>query len=212
MKNFTFSLIILCLFGIHNLSGSNPPPIQLIYFNAEMNDEHEVDLTWAIAVEINNDFFTVESTTDGITYRTIAIVDGYGSSSQQHNYSAVDIHPTIGVSYYRLKQTDLNGSSTYSDIQMINNEHPVTITSSVYPNPSTGNELNVNVDAIADERIKLSLVNAAGTECYSSEFVADSDGVNSFRIVFPATLSPGIYLLYITNDSDQTEPFKIMVQ
>ena len=51
-----------------------------------------------------------------IDFETVTTLPGAGTSSITHNYSAIDDNPYVGVSYYRLKQTDYDGMSTYSNI------------------------------------------------------------------------------------------------
>lgn len=200
-------------FTLGSLSGSNPLPIQLLYFTAEPNEENQVDLEWATAVEINNDFFTVERTADGINYETVAVVQGAGSSSQQNHYSAVDPSPLVGLSFYRLKQTDMNGTYTYSSLQSVTIEQNANVSTGVYPNPSDGSSINFTVEANSDEKINVILLDASGKQCYSNEFVVGNDGLNNFRIDFHSFLEPGIYFVYIQNqEQNSADPLKLVVQ
>jgi hypothetical protein len=202
-------------FTFGSLSGSNPLPIQLLYFTASLNEQKQVDLEWATAIEINNDFFTIERTTDGVNYETVAVVQGAGSSSQQHNYAAVDASPLSGVSFYRLKQTDANGNFSYSSLQTISNESQNETGVSVFPNPSDGSALQVNVPAKSEDRVHFSLVNAGGNVCFAEERTATADGLNTFRLNFPVALVSGVYFLYITDKNTGelcTDPVKVMVQ
>jgi hypothetical protein len=88
-------------------------PVGLIYLSAIPKDK-TVILQWATASETNNSFFTVERTEDGVTYQPIASVKGAGNSSRLLLYQLADDAPLPGQSYYRLKQTDINGHFTYS--------------------------------------------------------------------------------------------------
>lgn len=189
----------------------SPPPIQFLYFTAEPNEEDHVNLEWATAVEINNDYFIVERTADGINYETVAVVQGAGSSSQQHHYTALDPSPLVGLSFYRLKQTDVNGTYTYSNLQSVTLEQNAS--TGVYPNPSDGSTINLSVEANADDKINVILRDASGKQCYSHEFVAGNDGPNNFRIDFPSVLEPGIYFVYIQNQlQNSADPLKLVVQ
>jgi hypothetical protein len=80
----------------------------------------KVDLKWTTASEKDNDFFTVERSVDGTDFEKILTLPGAGNSAVQRNYSASDKEPVMGVSYYRLKQTDYNGKFTYSEIKKVN--------------------------------------------------------------------------------------------
>src|SRR6185369_6247111 len=96
---------------------------------------------WTTAAEVNNDFFTVERSVDGINYETIAVVDGAGNSTVMLNYGTVDKNPYEGISYYRLMQTDYDGASSYSQTVIINNSFATTADVMVYPNPVTDHVL-----------------------------------------------------------------------
>jgi hypothetical protein len=119
-----------------------------------------VELTWQTASEHNNDFFTVERSADGFNFEPILFKDGAGNSTTLLNYSDKDLQPLEGVSYYRLKQTDFNGTYDYSDIRVVSTSSDAQVL--IYPNPSSGNvnirsnQVLKNVQLItADGRIVL---------------------------------------------------------
>jgi hypothetical protein len=81
----------------------------------------------------------VERSQDAATFDSIAVVATQapgGNSSTALNYGTVDNHPYMGLSYYRLKQTDLDGNSTYSKVVPVDFAHKQNF--AVYPNPSKG--------------------------------------------------------------------------
>ena len=91
-------------------------PVELLSFSAERNNRY-VDLSWITATEINNDYFTVERSLDGINFTVIGSMPGSGNSSIILNYKLIDSSPIENeISYYRLKQTDFDGAYSYSDI------------------------------------------------------------------------------------------------
>jgi hypothetical protein len=110
-------------------------PITLLDFKAVENGL-EVDINWQTATEINNDYFTIEKSKNGIGFTAVAIVDGAGNSQSTLNYQTTDPSPYNGVSYYRLKQTDLDGTVSYSKIIAVNSNADENI--SIHPNPGTG--------------------------------------------------------------------------
>ncbi len=97
-----------------SVSLANPLPIELLWFTAAA-DAGAVNLFWATATESDNDFFTVERGLDGEAWTDLLQVDGAGSSSEERHYSAVDPEPLEGTSFYRLRQTDLDGAESWSD-------------------------------------------------------------------------------------------------
>ena len=99
--------------------GGETLPINLINFKAKVNSD-KVLLNWSTASEANNKLFTIERSSDGVNFFAIANVNGAGNSKSILNYSITDYNPLIGISYYRLRQTDVDGASTFSNTQAIN--------------------------------------------------------------------------------------------
>ncbi len=109
-------------------------PVDLLTFTAHTEDNVTVDLGWQTASEVNNDYFTVERSTDGRNWHEVAQVDGKGNSRTVQSYNSKDLQPHQGVNYYRLKQTDHDGKFKYADIVPVNiGEAPAM---SIYPNPT----------------------------------------------------------------------------
>ena len=102
------------------ISNSVPLPIELLSFRGT-TDNVKNYLYWSTASETDNHYFTVEKSTDGIIYKMLKVVMGAGNSTQLINYSYIDDTPENVINYYRLKQTDVNGNSSYSNIISINN-------------------------------------------------------------------------------------------
>ena len=118
-------------FTLASSTAANPLPITLIDFNARLHNKI-VYLEWETSSEINNDYFTLEKSVDGLNWTEFASIKGAGNSTSFKKYESKDYHPYTGVSYYRLKQTDFNGEFDYSKIVSIRNiDHQI----SIYPNP-----------------------------------------------------------------------------
>jgi len=121
-------------FTLASLIGLNPLPIELVDFTAT-NNQDEVDLYWQTASETDNDFFTVERSQDASHFTSILTRDGAGNSAEMLSYFDVDKSPLSGVSYYRLKQTDFDGKTSYSGVIKVNRMTNSSDEISVYPNP-----------------------------------------------------------------------------
>ncbi len=123
-------------FTLASTTAANPLPIELLYFTAKPNGE-VVDLSWATATEKDNDFFTVERSRDGVRFDPVLRVPGAGTSTARIDYFEVDPRPLAGTSYYRLRQTDYDGTSTLSTVVAV--QMPVRANDfKVYPNPAEG--------------------------------------------------------------------------
>ena len=90
-------------------------PIELISFNAKKHEDN-VQIYWETATEINNDYFIVERSFDGVHFSPISRINGAGNSTHIINYSIEDQDYVNGINYYRLTQVDFNGDETISKI------------------------------------------------------------------------------------------------
>ncbi|HLG34911.1 MAG TPA: T9SS type A sorting domain-containing protein, partial [Bacteroidia bacterium] len=95
-------------------------PVELVSFTGE-NKNNINHLHWSTASEINNDYFVVERSSNGIDFENIGTVDGHGNSTQIINYSYEDLSSLTGINYYRLKQIDYDGEFEYSQIIAVRN-------------------------------------------------------------------------------------------
>lgn len=87
----------------------SPLPIQLISFIGSLNMDKTVTLNWVVGSEMNNDYYTIEHSTDGYVWEVIGIVDGVGTTNQTMKYRFTHVDTKSGINYYRLKQTDYDG-------------------------------------------------------------------------------------------------------
>jgi hypothetical protein len=114
---------------------SSTLPVSLISFDAVLINKH-VELTWATASEVNNDYFIIQRSIDNINYLDISRVEGNGNSNIIINYFALDLDLPQGAIYYRLKQIDYNGTTDFSEIRVVSNNTSNELL--IYPNPSQG--------------------------------------------------------------------------
>lgn len=90
-------------------------PVEMSRFSVKCRNFSNF-IQFSTSSETNNDYFTVERSRDGLIFKGIGTIDGAGTSTVEKNYSFVDDNPASGNNYYRIKQTDFDGSSTYSKI------------------------------------------------------------------------------------------------
>ncbi|MEO8588420.1 MAG: T9SS type A sorting domain-containing protein [Flavobacteriales bacterium] len=108
-------------------------PIELLGFTA-VPEGSVVQCAWTTASESNNDYFTVERSADGWLFTDVGEVDGAGTSQGERHYAFPDPSPLTGLSYYRLRQTDFDGTEQRSNIVAVwRGATGEAIT--LYPNP-----------------------------------------------------------------------------
>lgn len=99
----------------------SPLPVKLIRFDAEVcqRTRPSACLSWETELEIDNDYFSVERSEEGISWKTIGHVVGFGTTTIPHSYLFEDQSELIGTYYYRLKQVDFDGDFEYSPIRAV---------------------------------------------------------------------------------------------
>lgn len=102
--------------GISLTEPTGPLPVSLASFEATPLEEKSVSLTWQTASEENNDYFSIEHSSDGTNFREIAQQVGNGTTFTIQNYSFLHRNVENGLHYYRLKQVDFDGKFEYTSI------------------------------------------------------------------------------------------------
>ena len=93
-------------------------PVSLISFNVTKTEYGHM-LKWQTATEVNNDYFSIQRSINGIDFEEIGVVKGNGNSSDLLSYDYEDLYPNTGVNYYRLVQYDFDGQSNLSALVAI---------------------------------------------------------------------------------------------
>lgn len=182
-----------------SLNGNiNPLPITLTSFTANYAVEtNSVLASWTVASQLNNKEFIVEKTLDGTNYQEVATVQGAGTTPFTESYSAVDPNPTPGLSYYRLKQIDMDGTPTvFSPVPIFIETPQSNNTINLYPNPVSSNA-TLNYNSTDKNKILIDIIDASGKTVRSFALANIEDGENNFTLN-TAGLSSGIYLLRAT--------------
>src|SRR5262249_37584395 len=104
---------------------STPLPVELTEFHVYASGETN-QVQWTTATEINNHYFTLERSTTLADFHSIVTVEGAGNSSIARNYAWTDDAPAAGTSYYRLVQTDFDGTEKiFGPVSVSRDESPV---------------------------------------------------------------------------------------
>jgi len=181
-------------------STDKPLPIVLLSWEAKVVQD-KVNLKWVTAAEVNNDFFTIERSVNGVDFEPIATVSGAGTTSESNFYSLTDEQSLNGISYYRLKQTDFNGDYEYSKIVSVSNQNQVATEYKIYPNPSNG---SFNVLISGKTAVSYNIIDMQGRTVFSS--VAEPGQITPVNL---PELTRGIY--YIVFSGSETISKKIQV-
>jgi len=167
-------------------------PIELLYFNAECEGNTSTIFKWATATEQNNDYFTIEASTDAANWFALEQKKGAGNSVTTEQYST-QVN-TYGYEYFRLKQTDFNNTCNYSDI-IYKNCDKIEPSIDIFPNPNNG-DFKVKITDYKEELITIKITNTLGQIVDKFSLFANSRD-NSFDILMNETKA-GLYFVTIT--------------
>ena len=190
------------LMGPVTVSSGGVLPIELIYFNSIMNEDR-VEISWATASEINNDYFIVERSEDAMDWVEVIKVSGAGHSVSIIDYFEIDNEPLRGLSYYRLTQVDFDGEQETFNIIPVENAIKGEGIMNIYPNPvNKGECISLSFESLHRDKQEILVVlrDIRGNEAYSIiEFVDCEDGLVVIDI--PRHLASGTYLVVATSEN-----------
>lgn len=199
-KSILFSALLALICFSTSVSANvsnNELPVKFIRFYAQQVGDY-AHLRWVTQSEFDNDFFTVEWSKDMIIWESLETVAGSGSSPGEGEYAYFDTEPKSGMNYYRIRQTDLDGSFDFSHIEKVN----VTFfadevaEAGISPNPMPGYSTSFVVNSpttLIGTTVKL--MDIAGKGIQINVDVNDTE-----MTVTPFNKIPGLYFLIIQKE------------
>lgn len=168
-------------------------PVELINFTGSERETVNI-LEWKTASEINNDFFEVQRSTNGIDFETLEIIRGNGTVYTVSSYSFIDEKP-VPVGYYRLRQVDFDGEYELSNIVTVK-RNLLKDDAKLFPSP-VNDVLSINYQATADKKVTMSLVDMTG-RVLISKLVDAVEGNNEFNLDL-MNLPSGAYITRLSS-------------
>jgi hypothetical protein len=171
-----------------------PLPVELMSYNGRSNGL-EVELTWQTAWEEVNDYFTIERSPDGINYSQVGRVNGQGTTSDEHEYTFTDHTPLLGVSYYKLSQTDFDGTTEVLGVLPVNHSG-LANAFRVYPNPVQDEMLSVQLTGLKKQKpAHLRILDLGGREILSKVMPIANGFID--QTISLEGLNRGVYVLTV---------------
>jgi hypothetical protein len=176
-------------FDMVTVQGTDIPlPVTYSGFNARYTESKTVAITWATSLEHDNAHFDVERSADIESFQLIGRVDGKGTSDAKQQYSFIDEAPMAGWNYYRLKQVDIDGKTSYSKLVAVLNETTLT-----------GDELNLSPNP-ADRDLTIRINSSAKigqVMVYTMQGHQMSQSTSAINQLDVSALPAGIYILEV---------------
>lgn len=168
-------------------------PVELLSFTVENKWNNYYDISWSTASEVNNEFFTISESIDGINWKDLMTIEGAGTTKETRYYTRTVLSKISGVDlkYVRLSQTDFDGTTEIFPLVLIQGQStPPDI--KVYPNPLTNREFHINTGSAELQEVEL--FNLSGHVVFHSAAV--SFGSDQY-FTLPSRLTTGLYPLFI---------------
>jgi hypothetical protein len=176
-------------------------PVQFtsFYVNASGNG---IQLKWSVDNEVNNSHYEVERSIDGHNWEKAAVVT-QSSNTSTNGYSYTDQKVINQVMYYRIRQVDFDGGSTYSAIKTIrlSGIHPAI---KIY---TSQKEVIVDLNASIKNSIVVNVINNSGQVVKQQAYNNPS---STIKLSVPNTAS-GIYAIQVTDMKGWSEVKKVLL-
>lgn len=195
-------------FSAFGVGSGGTLPVELISFNGKRISE-KVQLNWATASEINNDYFVIERSAHNKMFEAIGDrVKGAGNSNVVNQYQIFD-NEALGFAtqndvktiYYRLRQVDFDGTINYSKVISVSmNQETTAFDASVYPNPFNGT-INVTVSTNNTANTHIEVVDINGKTVYS-ETLGTLSGNSIYTITNLDKIPAGMYFIKVVQETD----------
>lgn len=180
------------------IENGTPLPVELLDFKADEQENH-ILISWSTASELNNDFFTLEKSKNGDDFTLTGTVSGNGTTNILSEYFFIDTSPFLGLSYYRLSQTDYDGTTEVFPI--ISAIFKNTSTEfSISPNPVSSPIMKLRVSGkTKNELLELNVINLQGALLEQKFFKTDNFGNAEAEFALKNPLQKGTYIFKIVS-------------
>jgi hypothetical protein len=194
--------------GAQGGSSGSVLPVELVRFQAHANGA-AIALHWATATERNSAFFEIQRSADGKIFQKVGQIAAAGNSSSGRTYTWDDTTPLSQLSYYRLRQVDVDGSAHFSAVVAVSPGAAAPTEYSVFPNPAKrGEMLYLNLTALAGQTAQLTISSLTGQVVLRQPLTAATAPT---AVHLPAQLAPGTYFVSVGN-SQQTLRTRLVIE
>lgn len=177
-------------------NGGTVLPVELLFFRGEMQ-QNDVVLSWHTASELNNDYFEILHSKNGVDFTPIGRVQGAGTTSEVSKYKFEDRRAT-GINYYQLRQVDFDGASESFNIVRVESALAAGLT--IYPNPVPSNEpFALRVSDVIPEQTLIKVLSIDGKEVFRKTV----SGTNNLIEVSTSGLEKGNYIVILQSKTQR---------
>jgi hypothetical protein len=202
---FYITNLLSSVFFVFVLISTSSAQAECVYDQALKAEEFSVGLmlTWRTLLETNNQDFVVEKSEDGKNFKSIGTVKAAGNSKNLKSYNFLDPQANKKKLYYRLRQTDFDGTSSYSDILDTEQKQGHNWVVARISSESTASQYTVTIDSYVEGGSVLRVLDAAGSVVWR-ETRHLRQGLNALTVDF-ANLREGVYKVILSSAAEEKE-------
>ena len=161
-----------------------------------------IQLNWSTSEEVNNNYYAVEKSTDGRTWKQVAVVIGAGTSALVNKYAYSDKNITDAIVYYRIRQVDMNGGAFYSAVRFLRSDVTSQVTNIFAASNKT---INIDFNSDVKDNVSIQLINMSGQVIVRKDF-----NQASYRLIVNAmSAGSGLYVVRVSDNKGWSEVKKI---
>lgn len=173
-----------------------PLPVSFVGFGAKKT-EAGIKLIWNVAGERDVQTYIVERSTTGTNFITLGEVAATNSTA----YSFIDNNPVSGVTFYRIKEVDIDGKFKYSTIVRLSLDKNISLRA--YPSPAKD---QVTIEHAVTNQGTLSITTTDGRLVKQIDIKAELNQT----VINISNLKAGLYIVRFVNTNGQTESVKLI--
>jgi hypothetical protein len=218
-----FRLFTVIALGTYSLSGTsyntsspqaifianiaNPLPIKVISFTGKAL-ENANQLKWTVAQEVDFSHYEIFRSDDGREFNAVGTVFATDNFMDMKSYSFIDVSSKSGLSYYKLKLVDDNGSFAFSSLVFINRKLIVPTVSNVFPNPAI-THVNIEVQGVSVENFNVSVQDINGKIVYQAKQVSALSNIYQMDVT---NFNRGVYIIRIEDEMGNVSASKFTIK
>ncbi len=189
------------------VTGNINQPLQFISIDADWNESEKALIKWVVANERDNVGFEVERSIDLVSFETVGKVPSVGDHTTEHTYSLIDdgyypLDLPHNKFYYRVKQIDIDGKETYSEIVKLvrSSQKGYMGEINLYPNPAL-DYLNLDCYIEDEQEVKKTVtIRSQLGQIVSVQNLILYKGANSNKLDL-SSYTPGVYTITLSSGS-----------
>lgn len=191
-----------------NSPSTNPLPVTFAFIKAYAAGAAN-KIEWTNLTETGLKAYVLQKSVDGALFAALDTINARSNNNDRQDYAAIDPHPEGNVCWYRVLAIAQDGGKTYSVTVRVDRAKGQSLWT-VYPNPVTNRQLNLQVQDGRAGEVTISLLNLAGQSLLTAKNYVPA-GTVTLPLLLPATIKPGMYLLKLGRSGQETS-LKLLVQ